>query len=193
MKILDNLTDEQLVRQAILENDPDALGNLYNRYYKRVFQKCLSIVKDPDMAFDLAEEAILKAFDNLKGFKGQSSFSTWLYVITHRHCITSITRKNKQARALITMDKDRETHTTDSLAQEDQEAMMFSLINNLPEAERKLLLLKYSEGESIESLQEMFQLSASAIKMRLKRSKDKLNELYALASSAGLAAALATL
>lgn len=74
-----------------------------------------------------------------------------------------------------------------------QEAMMFSLINNLPEAERKLLLLKYSEGESIESLQEMFQLSASAIKMRLKRSKDKLNELYALASSAGLAAALATL
>jgi RNA polymerase sigma-70 factor (ECF subfamily) len=145
------------------------------------------------MAFDLAEEAILKAFDNLKGFKGQSSFSTWLYVITHRHCITSITRKNKQARALITMDKDRETHTTDSLAQEDQEAMMFSLINNLPEAERKLLLLKYSEGESIESLQEMFQLSASAIKMRLKRSKDKLNELYALASSAGLAAALATL
>ncbi len=69
--------------------------------------------------------------------------------------------------------------------------MMFSLINNLPEAERKLLLLKYSEGESIESLQEMFQLSASAIKMRLKRSKDKLNELYALASSAGLAAALA--
>lgn len=193
MKQLDNLTDEQLVRQAILENDPDALGNLYNRYYKRVFQKCLSIVKDPDMAFDLAEEAILKAFDNLKGFKGQSSFSTWLYVITHRHCITSITRKNKQAKALITMDKDRETHTTDSLAQEDQEAMMFSLINNLPEAERKLLLLKYSEGESIESLQEMFQLSASAIKMRLKRSKDKLNELYALASSAGLAAALATL
>jgi RNA polymerase sigma-70 factor (ECF subfamily) len=193
MKQLDNLTDEQLVRQATLENDPDALGNLYNRYYKRVFQKCLSIVKDPDMAFDLAEEAILKAFDNLKGFKGQSSFSTWLYVITHRHCITSITRKNKQARALITMDKDRETHTTDSLAQEDQEAMMFSLINNLPEAERKLLLLKYSEGESIESLQEMFQLSASAIKMRLKRSKDKLNELYALASSAGLAAALATL
>jgi len=193
MKQLDNLTDEQLVRQATLQNDPDALGNLYNRYYKRVFQKCLSIVKDPDMAFDLAEEAILKAFDNLKGFKGQSSFSTWLYVITHRHCITSITRKNKQARALITMDKDRETHTTDSLAQEDQEAMMFSLINNLPEAERKLLLLKYSEGESIESLQEMFQLSASAIKMRLKRSKDKLNELYALASSAGLAAALATL
>ncbi len=193
MKLLDNLTDEQLVRQATLENDPDALGNLYNRYYKRVFQKCLSIVKDPDMAFDLAEEAILKAFDNLKGFKGQSSFSTWLYVITHRHCITSITRKNKQARALITMDKDREIHTTDNLAQEDQEAMMFSLINNLPEAERKLLLLKYSEGESIESLQEMFQLSASAIKMRLKRSKDKLNELYALASSAGLAAALATL
>ena len=191
MKLLDNLTDEQLVRQAIIENDRDALGNLYNRYYKRVFQKCLSIVKDPDMAFDLAEEAILKAFDNLKGFKGQASFSTWLYVITHRHCITTITRKNKQAKALITMD--REIHTTDHLAQEDQEAVMFSLINNLPETERKLLLLKYSEGESIETLHEMFQLSASAIKMRLKRSKDKLNELYSLASSAGLAAALATL
>lgn len=192
MKTLDNLTDEQLI-QAILQNNPDALGNLYSRYYKRVFQKCLSIVKDHDMAFDLAEEAILKAFDNLKGFKGQSTFSTWLYVITHRHCLTMINRKNKQALALSSMDKDTAEHAADAHIQEDQEAVMFSLINSLPEAEKNLLLLKYSEGESIESLQDMFHLSASAIKMRLKRSKEKLNDLYALASTAGLAAALATI
>jgi RNA polymerase sigma-70 factor (ECF subfamily) len=58
------------------------------------------------------------------------------------------------------------------------EIIMISLINNLPAGEKELLLLKYSKGESIESLQYVFHLSSSAVKMRLKRSKEKLNQLY---------------
>ena len=82
-----------------------------------------------------------------------------------------------------------ETHD-DPMDRNDMENVMFSLINNLPAGERELLLLKYSKGESIEALQYIFHLSASAIKMRLKRSKEKLNQLYLNVQTVGLAEAM---
>ena len=189
-------SDEELIT-AILANDTDALGELYNRYYKKVFQKCLSLVKDPDEAFDLAQEALLKAFDHLKNFRKDSSFSTWLYIIAHRHCLLALRKKNKngvQSNDVLDEEADRLAENSDEAEHRiESEAIMFSLIDQLPEADRELLYLKYREGESIEALQQKLQLSTSAIKMRLKRSKEKLNNVYVVALSVGLAEALAML
>ncbi len=63
---------------------------------------------------------------------------------------------------------------------------MYSLIKALPEKERDLLNLKYLQGESIENLQQQLNISGSAVKMRLKRTREKLNMLYALALTYGL-------
>lgn len=189
-------SDEELIA-AILTNDADALGELYNRYYKKVFQKCLSLMKDPDEAFDLAQEALLKAFDHLKNFRKDSSFSTWLYIIAHRHCLLALRKKNKngvQSTETLNEEADRLAENTDEAEHRmESEAIMFSLINQLPEADKELLFLKYGEGESIEALQQKLQISTSAIKMRLKRSKEKLNNVYVVALSVGLAEALAML
>jgi len=189
-------TDEALI-DAIMANDTDALGELYNRYYKKVFQKCLSLVKDPDEAFDLAQEALLKAFDHLKSFRRDSTFSTWLYIIVHRHCLVALRKKNKSSlQTEDTLDEEADRiaeNTDDAETRTESEALMLSLINRLPDADKELLLLKYREGESIESLQHKLQLSTSAIKMRLKRSKEKLNAVYMVALSMGLTEALAQL
>jgi RNA polymerase sigma-70 factor (ECF subfamily) len=58
---------------------------------------------------------------------------------------------------------------------------MLGLLNKLPDAEKTLLLRKYRDGESIEHLTGQFSLSAGAVKMRLKRARTKLNQLYARA------------
>ena len=194
MKNFEKVSDEELIK-SILQNDSEALGELYNRYYKKVFQKCHSLVKDPDEAFDLAQEALIKAFDNLKNFRGESSFSTWLYIITHRHCLESLRKRSKKkVRNLDYTLEDRITpyieSDEDSVDRYEMEDIMVSLINSLPAGEKKLLLLKYCKGESIESLQYLFHLSSSAIKMRLKRSKEKLNQLYLEALSVGLPEAM---
>ena len=68
----------------------------------------------------------------------------------------------------------------------EQETIMFQLLHALPEPELQLLTLKYKDGVSIEKLQSTLDLSSSAIKMRLKRSKEKLNLLYSLALTYGL-------
>jgi RNA polymerase sigma factor (sigma-70 family) len=198
MKTFKNTTHEELIR-AILQDDHHALGELYNRYYRKVFQKCLSFVKDHDEAFDLAQEALMKAFENLKSFRGDSSFSTWLYIITHRYCLGALRKRNRMIvkTSPVNFGGDESSDliiaSEEAVDLDEQEYIMFCLINKLPEAERELLMLKYSQGESIASLQSTLHLSSSAIKMRLKRTREKLNQLYLLASTIGLAEALAQL
>ncbi|HBK89503.1 MAG: RNA polymerase sigma factor [Cyclobacteriaceae bacterium] len=189
---LASATDEQLV-SAIRQEDRHALGELYNRYYKKVFNKCYSFTRKQDEAFDLAQEALMKAFDHIGSFKGESSFSTWLYTITHRHCLASLKKQGRfQFHTLEenTMAED-DVREVSPLAEEaseraEQELIMYSLINALPEKERTLLNLKYLQGESVENLQSQLNISGSAIKMRLKRSREKLNMLYALSLTYGL-------
>lgn len=198
MKTFKNTTDEELII-AILQDDHQALGELYNRYYRKVFRKCLSLVKDHDEAFDLAQEALMKAFENLKSFRGESSFSTWLYIITHRYCLGALRKRNRMIVKTSPINfegdesKDLIIAAGEAVDLDEQEYIMFCLINKLPESEKELLMLKYSQGESIASLQSMLHLSSSAIKMRLKRTREKLNQLYLLASTIGLAEALSQL
>ncbi len=186
------VTDEELVI-AIRVNDRKALGELYNRYYKKVFNKCFSFTKKQEEAFDLAQESLMKAFDNIHSFKGESSFSTWLYTITHRHCLAAIKKNGRfqfhRLEENILSDEDKNDPTPaseESSERAEQELIMYSLIKALPEKERDLLNLKYLQGESIENLQTQLNISASAVKMRLKRTREKLNTLYGLALTYGL-------
>lgn len=199
MKAFEKNTDEELIISILKNDNHDALGELYNRYFRKVQQKCFSIVKDHDEAFDLAQESLIRAFDNLKNFRGDSSFSTWVYIITHRYCLGELRKRSKvimehdEANFVSDETNDLLHITDDSLNTDDRENIMFCLLNGLPENEKELLLLKYGKGESIDSLQSIMNLSSSAIKMRLKRSREKLHHAYVLALSIGLSGALANL
>ena len=186
--ILKNSSDNQLI-SFIHKGNREAFGELYNRYYKKVFRKCLSFTRDPDEAFDLAQEALMKAFDKLYTFRGDSSFSTWLFTITQRHCLAAWKKESKKVSVAYSEGEHFpvDFHGIEGMHDRiEQETIMFSLLHALPEPERQLLTMKYKDGESIENLQNILDLSASAVKMRLKRSKERLNLLYALALTYGL-------
>jgi RNA polymerase sigma factor (sigma-70 family) len=195
MKSTSNATDAQLVAR-VQQHDNNALGELYRRYFGKVYQKCLTMLRDDDAAFDLAEESLMKAFENLKGFRGQSSFSTWLYTITHRHCLEAIRKQKKtivDSADELSESQQPSADLADAYDSEEQHAIMLALVDALPKPERDLLVAKYTQGESIEQLQESYAASQSAIKMRLMRTKEKLNHWYALASVVGLQAVLSQL
>ena len=91
---LSQISDEQLIRDYI-GGDNNAVGILYNRYYKKVYHKCLSFTKDQEDAFDFTQDVLLKAFGKINTFKGDAKFSTWLFSITHNHCVTQMTSKKR--------------------------------------------------------------------------------------------------
>jgi RNA polymerase sigma-70 factor, ECF subfamily len=183
------LSDEQLINE-ILNGDNDSFGILYNRYYSKVYSKCFSFSRNGDDAFDMTQEILLKAICNLSSFGGKSKFSTWLYSIATNYCITQTNKKNKlyhediRAAHQTLAEKMDEEDYEERVKWETLEARMDEYLLLLSEEERQLLVLKYRQNYSVKDLQNEFDLSASAIKMRLLRARTKMNQILSLQDAA---------
>jgi RNA polymerase sigma factor (sigma-70 family) len=168
--------DEELVG-SYKAGKHECLGVLYERYYKKVFHKCLSYTKNPEIAFDLSQDILLKAFGKIDTFNGYSSFSTWLFVITTNHCIAYMRKFRKIS--FVNLDsyynmQDENQDFEERILFEHKEQNLHYQLQQISDLERKMLVLKYQDNYSITDLQKEFNMKASAIKMRLLRAKQKM-------------------
>lgn len=176
-----DLTDEEVIKMIVDSGSPVMVDVLYQRYAHKVYRKCMSFVKDNSIAEDLTHDIFIKMYLNLASFKGKSKFSTWLYSITYNFCIDYI-RKNQKSKMVSIEDKirvvsDMEIETTDDL-QHIELKRLEKLLDEMKPEERMILLMKYKDGLSIKEIQKIFSISESAVKMRIKRAKEKVRMLY---------------
>ena len=179
MKTAPTQSDVQLINLYKV-GDNHSMGVLYQRYSKKVYHKCLSFLKNEDDAFDVSQDVLLKSFDKIHSFKGKSSFSTWLYTITTNHCLEYLRKKNKIfLSSLNDWDIPDEIieNTADILINQKEEAVI-NIIKNMPKVDKELLTKKYENNASVKELQIEFALSASAVKMRLMRARQKVMNSY---------------
>lgn len=183
------LSDEQLIDE-FLKGDNSCFGILYNRYYSKVYSKCLSFSQNGDDAFDMTQEILLKAICNVSSFSGNSTFSTWLYSIATNYCISHSRKKRKQyhediiaAHQILTERMDGEEYKR-RVKWEALESNLDEYLMILSEEERQILVLKYRQNYSVKDLQNKFDLSASAVKMRLLRARTKMSQIMSLTDAA---------
>ncbi len=178
-----HISDEELVQRIVANNNPLLFGKLYDRYAKMVYNKCYGFSRSEDEAEDLTQDVFLQLFIKLKMFKGRSKFSTWLYSFTYNFCVNYVNR-NKQRKM-----SDKSVPVEDSeykIREEVPDESLFEMkASKLKEAlelvspeDKSILLLKYQDGASIKDLVALMDLGESAVKMRLKRAKEKLLEIY---------------
>ena len=89
------LTDKELVKIA-RKGNAEAFSELVRRHQHRVYNLSLRYMRDANRAEDMAQEAFLKGFRLLKGFRGECSFSTWMYKVTGSVCLTEIRKRKKR-------------------------------------------------------------------------------------------------
>lgn len=158
-------------------SDVDNFDKLYKQYLSTVYRHCLSFTKDSSEAQDFAHDIFLKVLTNLPQFKEQSALSTWLYAITRNYCLDQARINGKRVNCSLT-----ESFDLPELDPEEERELqlqrLHKIMNLLPPDEVQLLELKYEEQVSIDELAEQFGLSRSAVKMRLKRSKEKIISIY---------------
>jgi len=120
-----HLSDEELVKQIVADNDPMLFGKLYDRYVKMVYNKCYGFAKSADEAEDLTQDVFLQLFIKLRTFKGKSKFSTWLYSFTYNFCVNYVNR-NKQ---LKIRDKSVQVENTEhKLTEEVPDESLFEML-----------------------------------------------------------------
>ena len=179
-----DLSDDELIEGIVSKNDTLLFEMLYDRYAKLVYNKCYGFASSIHEAEDLTQDVFLKLFVKLKTFKGKSKFSTWLYAFTYNHCVNYVTRNNSKK-------IEKQSVTTDNIGEDsydpdvDDNSISMLKVEKLKEAlelispdERMILLLKYQDFLSIKELAEILELGESAVKMRLKRAKEKLINVY---------------
>lgn len=173
-------SDEELVKELAGSREA-VLGIIYERYEKLVYFKVYSMVGKKQVAEDLTHDIFMKIFTNLGRFEGKSSFSLWLHSISVNSCI-SFLRSNKK-----NIFGDLEESAIENLADDvDQRRMlrdiklgqMMKIMQVLEPGDRLILTLKYIDGLAINEIQKMLDIGLSAVKMRLKRARQKMLELY---------------
>jgi RNA polymerase sigma factor (sigma-70 family) len=153
---------------------------LYERYAGKIYSKCISMLKDEALAQDATQEIFTKIFLNLAKFSGKSRFSTWIYSITYNYCIDYI-RRTKKKKDVFTDDIEKAPDIVDDVPDEELLEMEVSqlkkVLEELPTDDTAILLMKYQDGMSIKEISDAIDKTESAVKMRIKRAKEKARML----------------
>jgi RNA polymerase sigma factor (sigma-70 family) len=160
--------------------DVGAFGRLVELHQHEVFGLALRLVGDREMAADVAQEAMIRAWRALPKFRGDAAFSTWIHRITVN---TAWTLRSRSKRAATDpLDEVGEVADSSWLTPEraGEAAVLRTALRHalarLPEIHRTLVVLKDVEGWTHGEIAETLGISVTAAKVRLHRAHVKLRE-----------------
>jgi RNA polymerase sigma-70 factor (ECF subfamily) len=179
--------DEELVRRA-QNDDPWAIEQLVLRYQKKVYQIAYQMLAgDEQEAQDLTQDTFLKAFRNIKRFKGNASFYTWLYRIVINTCLDARRRRRRWKEIFFPWRLERPKEETCTASLEDYpdpdknanplsmagkrqlEQDLKKVMNTLSERQRDIFQLKIFHEMSIPEIAQMMNLAEGTVKTHLYR------------------------
>ena len=183
---LTTLADEELVRKAQADDDR-AFGELVSRYETKVFSLALKMVRNPEDAEDVLQDTFLRAYRGIKSFKGNSTFSTWIYRITANSALMRLRKKQLPTVSIEDADE-RETPVNiadwspgpvEQLLSQELQRVMNEAIEALPAEFRQVFVLRDIEEMSNVEVAEILDLSVAAVKSRLHRARLKVRNRLA--------------
>jgi RNA polymerase sigma-70 factor (ECF subfamily) len=180
-------TDAELVRRA-KNDDSWAVEQLVLRYQQKIYAIAYQMLGgDAEEARDRTQDVFLQAFRSIKGFKGKSSFHTWLYRIVINTCIDARRRQNRWKKIFFPwrVDRDRDAPPENSLEEiadvnpnsdplatassRQLEDDVKSVLDKLPQRQRTIFQLKVFQEMSIAEIAEAMELAEGTVKTHLFR------------------------
>lgn len=175
--------DEPLWLEQARRGNKESFGKLIEAYQGPVFNLAYRMLSNADEAEQAAQEAFIRAWTRLDSYNSQHKFSTWLLSITSNYCIDLIRKRRKQ---LLSIDGPLPPHpalTSEQAGgpeaqavQSEQQQIVQSLLETLPEEYREAVVLRYWYDMSYDEIAEVMKTTVSAIKSRLFRARRQLAE-----------------
>ena len=174
----DDISNAELVKKSQL-GDKNAFEELVRRHQELVFSLAYKLTGNRELANDVAQEAFIRAWKAIQKFRGDSTFSTWIYRITVNTAWTlrkkakkhySLNIDDTQEPVVIDEKKDPEFLAINS----DLSAVLKKALDQIPVEQRIIVELKNIEGRSHKEIAEYLDISVTAAKVRLHRAHQKL-------------------
>lgn len=189
-------TSDQLLVERAQAGDRRAFDVLVLRYQQRIVKLVMRYVHDPSEAEDVAQEAFIKAYRALSGFRGESAFYTWLYRIainTAKNYLGTLQRKpldfdlDPQHPLYAEVDeKLRDEETPEGLVlQEELRRTVEQSMASLPEELRIAIMLREIDGLSYEEIASAMDCPIGTVRSRIFRAREAIDRsIEALAGTA---------
>jgi len=170
------LTDEELVARA-KAGDLDGFNQLVSRWERPIYALAYRTLGREEEARDVVQEAFLRAYRGLRGFKGEAKFSSWLYRITLNLCRDWSRRERRAPIVQVPEGTDpmdlADEHVQpaesveDLVARREMSAAVAKAMAELPEEQRTAILLKEYHGLTFQEIAGMLDCPLSTVKTRL--------------------------
>lgn len=177
------MDERELIHRAG-RGDAYAFEQLMAAHENKMYAVALRMCGNREDAQDCLQEAMIRVYRAISGFKGQSSFSTWVYRITMNSCLDELRRrKSRTATSLDAMlengfmpSDEGDTPEQSSLRAEQRRAME-KAIANLPEDMRSAIVLRDIQGCSYDEIARVLDTNVGTIKSRISRGREKLRSV----------------
>ncbi|MGH7865796.1 MAG: sigma-70 family RNA polymerase sigma factor [Candidatus Binataceae bacterium] len=176
--------DESALIERAKRGDTEAFAVLVERYQRRVVGVALAVVHNQDDAVELAQEAFVRAFENLKKFESRSSFSTWLYRIAAN---ISIDFRRREGRHVVLRGDDAEAEISriasaegDSYRAAERNELgrrIQRALQELTPEHRAVILLREVEGLSYDEISDVLQVPRGTVMSRLHYARGRLRAI----------------
>ena len=171
-------TPVELVRRA-QEGDEQAFSAIYRARSSGVFRYARSILNDGDAAEDVTAQTFLQAWSNLPALRKPERFDSWLFRIAHNVAISETRRRRTSDldEAPEPVDETREADPAGLLAGKFDAAALRAALEELPEATREIITLRFFAGLSHEEVAAQVGKSAGNVRVIQHRALSQLREL----------------
>lgn len=175
------MTREQEWVAAARQGDQKAFEELVRLYEKRVLALTQRMCKNPEDAAEAAQEAFFAAWQGLKSFRGESSFSTWLYRLASNACVDRLRREGRRRNAVSLDDEELNLDIPSSISSPQEEAERRELgerigegLRALPPEYRAVLILREIHQLRYEEIAGALGLDVGTVKSRISRGRKRL-------------------
>jgi RNA polymerase sigma-70 factor (ECF subfamily) len=169
--------------------DKDAFKELFEKNYSRIFSAAMRMLGNKADAADLAQEAFLKAYQNLKSFKGNSSFYTWVYRILFNASV-DLRRKSSRKNEISSSEDylfdgdssdplsgpfhSQQLQTDDKVYAQELKKIIGDGLNQLSPSHRQIIICREIDGLSYEEIGNLLKCSIGTVMSRLFHARKNL-------------------
>lgn len=169
-------SDAQLVAR-VLDGDREAYSALLARHQDGLYRHAVRIVGSADVAADIVQVALIKAYANLARCREPERFGSWLFRILSNRCKDYLKSRRRRDTSLEESWPDAGPDPAEDAVRAELRRAVARALDRLPASQREAFVLKHVEGLSYEEIAERLGTSVGSLKMRVFRARDTLQEL----------------